>query len=479
MDQPFDNLSENFLYHIWDGLHLRLKELMTMDGRRIEIIHRGKWNMDSGPDFLGAILKFNESLIKGDVEIHIRVSDWFNHNHQNDAAYNNVILHAVLQKPAKPTPAVTESGRIPQTLILGDFLDESLSRLRARVDKIQAEPPKSWPDICLLSGKENPKILQRLEFWGLERLNQKKQRFLEERSYFQFNDLFYQGLCEALGYSKNQNPFLKLALLLSLDKIWTLLSHNDHESMLEKLQGVLFGAAGFLEQTNEKKESYPESTRKFVNGLCSHWVEFKKQYSMTNLDKSEWRFLRLRPSNFPTVRLAGLCRLLLLKRSTGFMEPVLSIFRDLKNKPQKIFNQLQRQFIVPGYGFWQDHVRFEEAEFSSKKPLTLIGTSKAREIVINVVLPVVSGYAEETEDYELLSLVKQTYLIAPKNQSNELTRKMDKQVFKNKSKEITPALSACHQQGFIYLAKLMCPNWHCYECIHPKHEIDSPPSHNE
>ena len=185
------------------------------------------------------------------------------------------------------------------------------------------------------------------------------------------------------------------------------------------------------------------------------------------MDKSEWRFLRLRPLNFPTVRLAGLCQLILQKSSTGFMEPVLGTFRDLKHKPHSIFSFLQRQFIVPSYGFWQSHVHFGEAnQLSTLKSATLIGTSKAREIVINVVLPIIMGYAVETDDYELISLVKQTFLSSLKLQSNELTRKMEKQLGLNVPEEKNQPLTACHQQGLIYMAKLMCPNWRCHECVH-------------
>lgn len=424
--------------------------------------------MDSGPDFIGAIIKFNGQLIKGDVEIHLQVNDWFNHNHHKDAAFNDVILHAVLYRPTKPEPAATQAGKIIPILILSDFLDESLSRLQARVDDLKLEAQKEWPDVCLLSSKEQMHICHRMEYWGLKRFHQKKERFKEERSYFQFNDLFYQGLCEALGYSKNQKPFLKLALLLSLDKIWGLLSQKvGNELLLEKLQGVFFGTAGFLDMSDEERAKLPGPAQNYVSVLQSHWQQFQQQYSIASISKSEWRFLRLRPLNFPSVRLAALCQLLLSKQSNGFMEPVLATFRDLKHNPQNIFKHLQLLFVIPAYGFWLDHVHFGEAiQSSSRKQPMLIGTNKAREIVINVVLPIVMGYAEEVDDYELVSQVKQTYLSAPKLQSNELTRKMEHQLQLKTTPMDKQSLSACQQQGLIFLAKLMCPNWRCHECVH-------------
>ena len=467
MSPPIESLNESFLYHIWDGSHLLLNELETTDGQRIEIIHRGKWNMDSGPDFIGAILKLDGQLAKGDVEIHTQTGQWFQHGHHTDPRYDDVILHAVLWGEYKPSPVVTKAGRLVPTLVLGDFLDESLSRLQTRVEKVASDSAKGWPEVCPLSKKENTQIWQRIEYWGMQRLNQKKERFKEERDYFEFNDLLYQGLCEALGYSKNRQPFLKLALLAGLDKIWPAIQLDDEQQELETLQGIYFGAAGFLELSSDEEARLTISTRNFMEALRRHWNNFRANHTVSQLKKSEWKFLRLRPLNFPTVRLAGLCYLMRLRKTTGFLDPVLSTFRDLKNSPPRIFTQLQQQFVVPGYGFWKTHVHFEESKMpSSAQSASLIGTSKSREIVINVVLPLLLAYAEEADDYELAATVKQTYKSAPRLQSNELTRKMEHQLGLQDAAATPRRMSACDQQGLIHLAKFMCPAWRCHECVH-------------
>ena len=467
MSPATESLSESFLYHIWDGGHLRLTELMTTDGQRIEIIHRGKWNMDSGPDFIGAILKFDGQLVKGDVEIHNKNGDWFQHGHHTDSSYNYVILHAVLWNENNPSPVVTQAGKIIPILALGDFLDESISRLRTKLDRIAGDSARGWPEVCPLGKKENPQVLQRVEHWGIERLQQKKERFREEREYFEFNDLLYQGLSEALGYSKNQQSFLKLSFLLSLDRIWPAIDPADSERALETLQGIYFGAAGFLDLTEEERSRLTLSTRNFLAGLAVHWNDFKVDHFISQLRKHEWKFLRLRPLNFPTVRIAGLCYLMRMRRATGFLEPLLSTFRDLKESPQRIFTHLQRQFTVPSYGFWQTHVHFEESSMPlSAKSSNLIGTGKSREIVINVVLPLLLAYAEEADDFELAALVKQTYKSAPRLQSNELTRKMEGQLGLDAEVAALRKISACDQQGLIHMAKFMCPVWRCHECVH-------------
>ena len=178
----------------------------------------------------------------------------------------------------------------------------------------------------------------------------------------------------------------------------------------------------------------------------------------------EWQFFRLRPMNFPTVRIAGLCKILFLKRRTGFLDPVLAAFRDLSQKPEKIFSQLQKQFIVETYGIWKNYFQFGKSSSGTKK-CRLIGLGKSREIVINVVLPVILAYAEETEDSKLQDLVKIVYLNSPSLESNELTRNIVQQLHLAKGEKNQTKTTACQQQGMIYISKVLCPKWHCQDCI--------------
>lgn len=465
MDYSDNRLSESFLYHIWDGCHLRLNELRTLEGHTVEIIYRGKWNMDAGPDFIGALIRFDGELSKGDVEIHLREEDWFHHKHHLDKAYNHVILHAVLWRTEDAMPIVCQNGDVLPTLVLSEYLDESLSRLQTKLANGSKHPKKDWPEVCLLSGKSDSIIKQRIEDWGLERLEIKATRYAEKRDRFQFNELLYHGICEALGYSKNHRAFLKLAVILGLDKIWPEIRDLDAGESLVLLQGIFFGASGFLDIPQDEFTSMSPTIKNIIQYLSDLWQNFQKKVQITPMSRAEWKFFRLRPSNFPTVRLAALCMLLSRRRHTGFMDPVLISFRDFRNDCKELFMNLERQFWVQSYGFWQEHVQLKEPPNRRlSESIHLIAKEKAREIVINAVLPIVLAYAEEAGDQELTSLVKQLYLSAPRMQSNRITRKMHKQLgLVNPSNGLA---NGCEQQGLIHMAKSLCPNWHCHECVH-------------
>lgn len=468
MKNPFMKLGESYLYHIWDGGHLRRDQLKTTQRQRIEVLFPGRWNMDSGPDFKGAILKLNGELKKGDIEIHVKSLDWYLHQHQKDEKYNDVILHAVLSHDIKSKPCQTQSGHIIPTLVLGDFFDESVSRLHVKKEFHDGQLKKKWPDVCLLRSKPAHQIESVLEHWGLERLFLKKERFKEEKEYFQFNDLMYQGICEALGFSKNREPFLKLAFLLPINVVWKEIFNVKNDEALLKLQSLFFGTAGLLLEAEQNIMSTSLEVSQFIQRLKFYWYPFKEKYQQNQMKFVEWQFFRLRPMNFPSVRIAGLCKFLLSKRQTGFVDPVLATFRDLSHKPEKIFSELQNQFIAENFGIWKKHYQFSDPH-SAKKDYRLIGSSKAREIVINVVLPVIFAYAEETEDYKLQDLVKIVYLNSPRLESNQVIRRMSQQLNLEKSEKKQTQASACQQQGLLHMAKVFCPKWHCHQCIQPNH----------
>ena len=461
--EVYEKFAETFLYHIWDEGHFEPRRLQTTDGHRLEIIFRGRWNLDAGPDFRGALIKIAGRLAKGDVEIHLREADWFQHQHHQDSRYNRVVLHVVMWNSDRPAPAVTADGRLVPTLVISHYLDESVSRLHVRRFPPFAGAAAEWPESCLLRDKEEAAKRVLLQKWGAYRIGQKQQRFAEQRRFFPYNELFYQGVCEALGYAKNQRPFLRLAILLPLGMILRISDEQPQQDRLFLLQALLFGAAGFLTDGEGFRQAMPAENRRLWQSFSRLWKELRETYRIGEMAKKDWLFFRLRPNNFPTVRLAGLAGLLQRVLPAGFLDPVLDLFRDLGAAPRKLFSELQRLFVLPGYGFWKTHFRFEDSPHSRQvRAENLIGPDLAREIVINVVLPVILAYAEETEDYTLKTACRELLLQAPKLQSNALTRRLAKLAGLPQK-----TYSACEQQGMLHLAKTLCPGWRCRECLRP------------
>ena len=457
--EVYEKFAETFLYHIWDEGHFDSSNLQTTDGHRVEIVFRGRWNLDSGPDFRGALLKIAGTLVKGDIELHLRENDWFQHNHHQDPRYDNVILHVVMWESARPAPAVTVSGRIVPTLVLSRYFDESVSRLQVRY--LRAEKHEKWPAVCLVRRMSSEKKFHLLEHWGLVRLREKRDRFLEQRNIFSFDELIYQGISEALGYSKNQRPFLKLSFMVPFGLVNQLSLERPGHDLLHAISALLFGAAGFLEMEETQKSSLPAENRAFVESLLEEWRELRERYRLTPMSQTEWQFFRLRPANFPSLRIAALAALLARFQKTGFLDPLLNLFRDLGKRPARLHKELERLFSVENYGFWRTHFRLDgESRSRFSHSARLIGGSLAREIIVNVVIPAILAYASETEDRSLEVAVRRLYLSGPLLQKNSLLRRVARQI----GLESRP-ISACQQQGMIYLGKSLCPRWHCQVCV--------------
>ncbi len=458
-------IAESFLYHIWDGQHLRQAELKTTDGRRLEVISKGRWNPDAGPDFREAVLKIGGELKRGDVEIHIQKSDWRAHGHQRDPKYNGVILHAVLWPEEKSTAVRTQEGREIPTLILSDFLDDTLERLQIRIEDdapIQAEKP----DICLLGQRGPEEIGEILEYWGKERLRIKKERFQEDLNYFNYDQLLYQGIMEALGYAKNQRPFFKLALKVPVEAVWEILNSYSAEKHALVAQAIYLGAAGFLQEIPATVHSASD----YLHRLQKMWQVVSQTFDFEAMPPQEWTFFRLRPANFPTVRTVGMADLAVRFRERGFLTSALEILRDRSNSLVHTAHTLRRLFVVPASGFWRRHYRLDKdltphAAFQLKH---LVGTNRAGEIAVNVLFPILLLYAEKTGDEKLKARVLEVYRNFPKLQENQIIREMRVQILSPDSQKQRLVSSAVRQQGLIHIYKSFCRSWSCSRCVVPK-----------
>ncbi|NOY76870.1 MAG: DUF2851 family protein [Calditrichaeota bacterium] len=452
-------IAESFLYHIWDGGHLKQENLRTTDGKPIEIISKGKWNVDAGPDFREVILKIDGQLQRGDVEIHTQEADWFTHKHQIDPKYEQVILHAVLWESKTAKPARTKSGRIIPTLILGNFLDESLERLQVTIEG-ELFGTKRIPNVCLLGQRKKAEIAVALDKWGLERLRIKKDRFKEELNYFNYDQLIYQGIMEALGYSKNQRQFLKLSLKMPVEIIWEIVRTYAAEKQELVAQSLLFGAAGFLREDRMSSSDY-------VRKLQKMWQRLSQTFDFEPLAAHEWQFFRLRPTNFPTLRIAAMAHLVVAFHDRGFHARLLDVFLNKKASPGKLARDIRKLLVVEARGYWQTHYQLagEETAHPQFHLKHLIGNGRANEIVVNVIFPLLLAFAEETGDSELAMRIRETYLHSPKLQENKILRQMKEQILSLDKEKVAVVVSAARQQGLIHIFKHFCRSWRCSECI--------------
>lgn len=458
---PFN---EDFVIWLWENKHLQTNEFSLSDGSRCRLIFRGTRNSDSGPDFLNASLEINGTIRSGAVEVHADAADWYLHQHQSDPAYNQVILHVVLENSRPQQITTREDGLAAPTLFLSNCLSQPVEKLYQEFCRYSLATDASEL-ACPLAVQESAQILRRLEEAGAARLTLKGLAFRELRQYNSWDQILYTGMMEALGYSKNQIPFRQLAQHLPVEFIFRELRASARMQP-EKIQGLLFGAAGLLpaQKLMGPKKLNPE-IKKFTDELAAIWEDFHHRIGLRPMNPEAWQFFRLRPQNFPTRRLAGMSALLVQFAADGILNHFLRIFSSLGANLDEINRELERSLIVSSFGFWQSHYHFESARSSDRTALTkLIGVDRAREMIVNILFPVFLLCAHETGDGQLESTVKACYRRFPPLTENVITRQMSVRLFPEIRNRKARVDTAQKQQGLIYLYKTFCRESGCEKC---------------
>lgn len=354
-------MKEEFIYYLWEN-RLLSKNIQTVDGDSIYVVSVGNRNYDSGPDFLDARIRIGGTLWCGHVEIHVNASDWFRHGHQNDDAYKNVILHVVYNDD-------TERLAIPTLEIEGKF-DESIY---VRYNDFLKS--RKWiPCERLIAGIQQFTWLSWLERVVVERLESEvKDVFskLMENNY-DWEETLYQRIMRYCGLKVNNDAFERLARLLPLR---ILRKHLDNRLQIEAL---FFGCAGFLEQSFN--ESYPVLLQREFKIL-------KSKFNLTTMPTVYWKFLRLRPPNFPTIRLAQMASMVCNGEN---MFSKLLIANDLE--------PVRNLFNVEVNEYWDTHFQFEKPSRAIKKTL---GETAINLLIINAVVPVLFSYGIYHDNDEL------------------------------------------------------------------------------
>ncbi|NOY58134.1 MAG: DUF2851 family protein [Calditrichaeota bacterium] len=455
---------ESFLYKIW--LDRTFGELLaTVDGRKIEIREKGVRNFDAGPDFLNALVLLEGKMVRGDIEIHPIAGDWFSHGHHHDPRYNNVILHVVTMSCPPDFRTLRQDGQIIPTLNLDQFLEKTAEELE---NDPEFHVDAASPVICALSVEDDNKITRILERAGEARLALKVNRFVERRQTDSWDQIFYQSIFEALGYSKNQIPFRNLAQKLPLETLWDYLWNDPPNIARSKAEAYLMGAAGLLpSQSVAKETTFDAEIQNTVDELENYWRNFPLQQKIDHLHAEAWRFFRLRPQNFPTRRIAAAAVYVLRFLNDGFVGSIEKVVLSCEKQPIKAIRELAKLFFVEAEGFWHDHYCFDQVHLngvSAQKDQAIVGQDRAKDIVVNVVIPGMIAYAGEADDGRLRIAMKEIYAQFPRLSENEVTRFMRKQLFGQENSG-PQQMGVRHQQGLIHLNKSLCRPDRCNACL--------------
>ncbi|MFI5251849.1 MAG: DUF2851 family protein [Bacteroidota bacterium] len=493
-------IPERFLRQLWKFKYFDTSALKTTDGRTLEIFSTGTVNHDGGPDFINARLRIGGILYRGDIELHKSVKEWNEHEHHLDPKYNSVILHVILHGKDSGVPHTTQSNRVIPVLILENYLTSSYHSLwekmilGERAERLNAikcfpvndsVPPtylRNWLDKLAIERLELK--VRRFEDRLIELIEERQSKHVKEdipsyreipfglnpeqlpspgevysesdfRQSGPWEQLLYEGILEALGYSKNQQPFLKLSRNISLQKISKTLKDVKTNNPTLFIESILFGAAGLL----PTHHSFPEkATALRVNQMRTMWDKNQKLIGKESLNQAEWQFFRLRPENFPTIRIAGAARLITRMLKEDFLKLMIQITKRRDIAPLEKLHQFESLLITSSDDYWKTHYRFGE---ESSQPLSkLIGKNRAAEIILNVFFPISLLYARIFKDKEVRQSVLDMFTSCPPHSENTIVRTIGAQLLKQKF----TMDSAKDQQGALQLYKLYCLEERCSEC---------------
>jgi len=354
---------EEFLHFVWQFRLYDVQQLRTVDGKLLKVLNCGFPNKNAGPDFTNAKIVIDETTWVGQVEVHLKTSDWNAHQHQKDNAYDNVILHVVWEHD---TEIATKDGAILPTLILKGKVQEHLfDKYESLINSVSAFPCENQLkeiDSFVVNG-----FLSRVL---VERLAQKSEEVFERLAQLNGNwdETFYHFMAKSFGFKVNALPMQLLAQSLPQSLF---AKHRDQPLQVEAL---IFGQAGFLSQSFE--DDYP-------NRLRTEYDFLKKKYGLTGIALSLWKFLRMRPQNFPTLRLAQFAAL--VSASNHLFSKVLEVknVKDLR----LLFDNL------PVNIFWQTHYHFNK---EAEKVGLQLGQSSIDNILINTVSLFLFAYGKYT-----------------------------------------------------------------------------------
>lgn len=359
-------MSESFLYYVWQFQYFNKTNLLTTDGDSINIFVPGIRNSHAGPDFQNARVKINNIEWIGSVEIHVNAADWVSHQHQFDDAYENVILHVVWKNDKA---LQRNDGTYLPTLELKDRVDLNLLLAYKKL----VSSPEQIP--CVNALHNVPELLKvsMLDKALLVRLEHKAQEILYslEHNKNDWEQTAYQVIAKNFGFKVNTEPFGQLASGLP-HKI--LMKHADK---LLQLEALLLGQAGFLE--SELNDGYYQSLKR-------EYTLLSQKYNLVSnkVLQAQWKFLRLRPANFPTIRLAQFAGLIFSQRNLFSKIIDSESAKDLINL-----------FTTPQSEYWRVHYHFTK---KAKSALPNLGINSIENVIINSVVPLMVAYGKLKDD---------------------------------------------------------------------------------
>ena len=409
-------MTERLLQFIWQFQYFNSTELFTADGEPLSIIYPGAFNTNQGPDFLDAKIKVGNTMWAGNIELHVDAAGWKRHQHSIDKNYGNVILHVVWQNDTAidvPFPALELEGRVSKILL--NRYDELMN---AKTFIPCQKNIQQVPSIIWATWKERLLV---------ERLQQKSQvvfNYLNANNNH-WEETFWWLLAKNFGVTVNSIAFEAIARSLPLNIL------AKHKNQPHQVEALLFGQALLL--VNDFKEDYPQM-------LQREYIFLQKKYKLQPTT-IPLHFLRMRPSNFPTIRLAQLA---MLVHHSSHLFSVIKETASLK--------EARKLLDVTANDYWHYHYVFDEISAFKQKHL---GSQMVNNILINTIVPILFAYGHHHKEAAYKERALQ-WLEEMSAEKNVITKGFEALGTANKN--------AFDSQALIQLKKNYCNHKRCLEC---------------
>ena len=445
-----NGLTESLIVKIWQYQLLDRTDLTTEEGEPIRIIYPGRINDDRGADFLDAVIITSRGLIKGDIEVHVKSSDWRAHRHHQDPTYNRVILHVVMWRATELTTEL-QNGEKVSILALHKYTKNPTSQW---TNLLYSPSTLNMPCHCATGRLTTSIIAEFLDSFGRKRFLAKVARFQADLAQMEAGQSLYQGIMGALGYSKNKLPFLELARRVPLQALESLAQGKiSDEECLVRQQALLLGTGGLLPSQRPNWHQKNKIDDEWIERLEELWVSSRQ---MEVMSVNNWRLFKVRPNNLPIRRIVAMSYLILQYREKGIFEEVIKKIREVP--VSKGHHELEKMLLIITNGYWASRLDFG---FGSRLIIpTLLGGRRASDIVVNVLLPFAFAWGKFNSQRELAKKALDLYCGYPRLTVNAVERHMRSQLrlsgnFIN---------SAQRQQGLIHIYNTLCSQGKCHRC---------------
>jgi hypothetical protein len=419
----------------------------------------------AGPDLRGAVLRVDDELLRGDVELHVRASDWVAHGHQRDPAYNGVLVHAVWLDDAPGGVPREDGHRVPAVELQG---------LASELLDCSAGPAEPCRELTALWGEQG--LGACLDELGRARFEEKVTAFVSQlEAGADPAQVLYSGVLEALGYSANRRPFQQLAAAVPLSLAEAVLREGlpfDAGAAWgegeERLRGLLMGAAGLLPSQRRLGAELDLAGALEAGRLEQHWHVLSRRIAAMPLVAGAWRLFGVRPANAPPRRIAAAAALLARAQPEGLAIRLCDCLAVDTGAPAHTARRVHGLLTVPATGFWAQRADFTKQQhgrgqaLSSHGEAALIGAARASEIAVNIALPWAAAVGDVRGDSWLAAQARRVYEAWPDLTENAIAGTM-RRLWSGRGGAL-PLRSARRHQALLHVWRHWCAEKRCTRC---------------